>query len=53
MDEITDLGGSHFKAVKELMLDRYRDVVVGGFFIARRLLDTSEVEDITIDDLLT
>ena len=45
--------GSHFKAVKQLLLDRYPDVAVGGFFIARRVPDTSEVEDITFDDLST
>jgi hypothetical protein len=38
--------GSHFKGVKRVLQERYLGVEVLGFFIARRVPDTTDIEDL-------
>lgn len=40
--------GSHFKAMKRVLQHKYPDVPVIGFFIARRVPDTSAIEDFDV-----
>jgi hypothetical protein len=43
--------GSHFKAVKEMILERAPDTKIVGFFVARRAL-TNPFDEVSIEDLL-
>jgi len=40
--------GAHFKAMQQVLNERYPDIPVVGFFIARRVPDSSSIEDFEI-----